>query len=189
MFHLKMDPCQVYVTSDDKPPVLCSKITDTETCKVVGDDSSKIVMSNYLALGNLNHNPILGEGDLVEVPFRLDKNNSLGIYHTFKRTPIIVSGFVNIPGPLRYFPGYNVGDYIGLAGGISEIGNPRKIFLIRNNVKLETSMSDIVIPGDQIIIPENAFSIIFGKNSFLQNVTALFSIISTYTIISDRINN
>ena len=50
-------------------------------------------------------------------------------------------------------------------------------------------MSDIVIPGDQIIIHENAFSIIFGKNSFLQNVTALFSIISTYTIISDRINN
>jgi hypothetical protein len=46
-----------------------------------------------------------------------------------------------------------------------------------------------VIPGDHIIVPEGTFSVLFGKNSFLQNLTALFSIISTYTIISDRLNN
>ena len=42
-----MDPrlCQVFVTSEDGPPVPCSKITDAKTCKVVGDDSSKRVMA------------------------------------------------------------------------------------------------------------------------------------------------
>ena len=51
------------------------------------------------------------------------------------------------------------------------------------------SNNEIVIPGDHIIVPEGTFSVLFGKNSFLQNLTALFSIISTYTIISDRLNN
>ncbi len=152
-------------------------------------DSSIIAMNNYLAYSNLEHNPILNEGDVIEVPFKLDKNRSLVASHTLKKTPIIVSGFVNSPGPLKYFPGYSVGDYIGLAGGISEIGNSRKIFLIRNNIKTKVPLSKVVVPGDQIIIPENVFNIIFGKNSFIQNITALFSIVSTYTIIADRINN
>ena len=43
--------------------------------------------------------------------------------------------------------------------------------------------------SDHIVIPEGTFAVLFGKNSFLQNLTALFSIISTYTIISDRIGN
>ena len=152
-------------------------------------DSSRLVISKYLADGNLEHNPILNEGDVIEVPFKSNKNPELGKVHTLKKTPILVSGFVNNPGPLRYFPGYSIGDYIGLAGGISEIGDSKKIFLIRDNFKIKTKYSETVLPGDQIIIPEGTFSVIFGKNSFLQNLTALFSIISTYTIISDRLNN
>ncbi len=152
-------------------------------------DSNFVNIKYYLLNGNLEHNPILNEGDRVEVFFKSNKDNNALFDLTLKQTPILVSGFVNTPGPLKYFPGYNIGDYIGLAGGVSEIGNSKKIFLIRNNKKMLANHSKIVVPGDQIFIPESTFSVIFGKTSFLQNITALFSIISTYTIISDRINN
>ena len=144
-------------------------------------------IEKYLLNGDLEHNPVLNEGDRIKVFFNLDdkKNSINGL--TLKKTPILVSGFVNNPGAMKYFPGYNVSDYIGLAGGISETGSTRKIFLFRKNKKFKANFSDIVYPGDQIFIPEGSFSVVFGKNSFLQNITALFSIISTYTIISDRI--
>ena len=146
-------------------------------------------IKNYLLNGDLNHNPILNEGDRIKVFFKSksDSNSIAGL--TFKKTPILVSGFVNIPGPLKYFPGYSVIDYIGLAGGVSETGSVKKIFLIRNSKKILISDSERVLPGDQLYVPEGTFSVVFGKNSFLQNLTALFSIISTYTIISERINN
>ena len=108
---------------------------------------------------------------------------------TFKKVPVLVTGFVNLPGPINYFPGYSVKDYVGMAGGVSDLGNVRKVYLIRDDIKSISSNNEIVIPGDHIIIPEGTFSVLFGKNSFLQNLTALFSIISTYTIISDRLNN
>ena len=61
--------------------------------------------------------------------------------------------------------------------------------VIRDQVKSKVIDNQIIIPGDHIIIPEGTFAVLFGKNSFLQNLTALFSIISTYTIISDRVGN
>ncbi len=152
-------------------------------------DSNFVNIKYYLLNGNIDHNPILNEGDKVEVFFKSNSVSNPILDLTLKKTPVLVSGFVNTPGPLRYFPGYNVFDYIGLAGGVSEIGTLRKIFLIRDGKKILISDSEIVLPGDQIYVPEGTFSVIFGKNSFLQNITALFSIISTYTIISDRINN
>ncbi len=152
-------------------------------------DSNFVNINDYLLNGKLDQNPILLEGDRIEVFFSTKNNPKPAISFTLKKTPIFVSGFVNTPGPFKYFPGYNVGDYIGFAGGISEIGSSNKIFLIRKNKKIITTDLEIVLPGDQIFIPEGTFSVIFGKNSFLQNLTALFSIISTYTIISDRVNN
>ena len=152
-------------------------------------DSNFVNIKYYLLNGDLNHNPILNEGDRVKVFFKPNSDSKSIIGLTIKKTPILVSGFVNTPGPLKYFPGYNVIDYIGLAGGISEIGSTRKIFLIRNSKKILISESELVLPGDQIHVPEGTFSVVFGKNSFLQNITALFSIISTYTVISERINN
>ena len=157
--------------------------------KSKNSDSNFVDIKEYLLSGNTDQNPILNEGDRIEVFFnrsyKLRQTNGL----TLKKIPIFVSGFVNTPGPFKYFPGYNVGDYIGFAGGISEIGSSNKIFLIRKNEKIKSNDLEIVLPGDQIFVPEGTFSVIFGKNSFLQNLTALFSIISTYTIISDRVNN
>ena len=159
------------------------KITDKNGGSVL------VNVEKYLLNGDLEHNPILNEGDKIKVFFISDNKIKPNAGLTLKTIPILVSGFVNNPGAIKYFPGYKVSDYIGFAGGVSEIGSTRKIFLIRNSKKFKANFSDSVLPGDQIFIPEGSFSVFFGKNSFLQNLTALFSIISTYTIISDRLNN
>ena len=148
-----------------------------------------ISLKEYLHHGDLENNPQINEGDIIKVPFETSRIKELKKNITFKKVPVLVTGFVNLPGPINYFPGYSVKDYIGMAGGISDLGNVKKVYLIRNDEKSISSNNKIVIPGDHIIVPEGTFSVLFGKNSFLQNLTALFSIISTYTIISDRINN
>ena len=148
-----------------------------------------ISLREYLNEGDLKNNPQINEGDIIKIPFQSDRINELKKNVTFKKVPVLVTGFVNLPGPINYFPGYSVKDYVGMAGGVSDLGNVRKVYLIRDDIKSISSNNEIVIPGDHIIVPEGSFSVLFGKNSFLQNLTALFSIISTYTIISDRLNN
>ena len=148
-----------------------------------------INLKNYLTTGDLKDNPILNEGDRINIFYRKDFDSTIGLTHTRNKTAILVSGFVNTPGPRTYFPGYSIDYYIGLAGGITELASSNKIILIRDNIRIRPNRYDIVLPGDHIFIPEGSFSVLFGKSSFLQNITALFSIISTYTIISDRLNN
>ena len=148
-----------------------------------------ISLREYLNEGDLKNNPQINEGDIIKIPFQSSRIKELKKNVTFKKVPVLVTGFVNLPGPINYFPGYSVKDYIGMAGGVSDLGNIRKVYLIRDDIKSISSNNEIVIPGDHIIVPEGTFSVLFGKNSFLQNLTALFSIISTYTIISDRLNN
>jgi len=154
------------------------------------DGSTKsISLLKYLSDGDLKNNPQISEGDKIFVPFESNYTSKIENNLTYKKVPILVSGFVNEPGAINYFPGYTVKDYIGLAGGVSDMGNVNKVYLHRHSQKINASDNEPVLPGDHIIVPEGTFAVLFGKNSFLQNLTALFSIISTYTIISDRLNN
>ena len=167
------------------------RYADEDNIVIINDNgsSNKISLKVYLNDGSLINNPQLKEGDKIKIPFLKSHLNQLKNNQTYKNVPVLVTGFVNLPGAINYFPGYSVKDYIGLAGGVSELGNIKKSYLLRNYVKRNVNKKDIVLPGDHIIVPEGTFSVLFGKNSFLQNLTALFSIISTYTIISDRLNN
>lgn len=152
------------------------------------DGSSKTIsLLKYLNDGDLKNNPQIEEGDKIFVQFESYNMAKLEYNLTYKKVPVLVSGFVNEPGAINYFPGYNIKDYIGLAGGVSDMGNVKKVYLYRQSKKINTSDNDLVFPGDHIVVPEGTFAVLFGKNSFLQNLTALFSIISTYTIISDRL--
>ncbi len=167
------------------------RYADEENISIISSKGAIAIISlkAYLIDGNLDNNPQLYEGDKINLPYLPSHINEFKNNVTFKRVPVLVTGFVNLPGPINYFPGYSVKDYIGLAGGVSELGNVKKVYLIRNDIKSKINNNEIVIPGDHIIVPEGTFSVLFGKNSFLQNLTALFSIISTYTIISDRLGN
>ena len=150
---------------------------------------TKISLKAYLYDGNLINNPQLYEGDKIYIPYLSSHSREFQNNVTFKKVPVLVTGFVNLPGAINYFPGYSIKDYIGLAGGVSELGNVKRAYLIRDDIRSKIDNNEIAIPGDHIIVPEGTFSVLFGKNSFLQNLTALFSIISTYTIISDRLGN
>ena len=167
------------------------RYADENNISIMPKNGVEIIISltDYLNEGDLKNNPQLNESDRINIPFQSSRIEELKKNVTFKKVPVLVTGFVNLPGPINYFPGYSVKDYVGMAGGISDLGNVRKVFLIRDDIKSISSNNEIVIPGDHIIVPEGTFSVLFGKNSFLQNLTALFSIISTYTIISDRLNN
>ena len=167
------------------------RYADEENISIISSKGAIAIISlkAYLIDGNLDNNPQLYEGDKINLPYLPSHINEFKTNVTFKRVPVLVTGFVNLPGPINYFPGYSVKDYIGLAGGVSELGNVKKVYLIRDDIKSKINNNEIVIPGDHIIVPEGTFSVLFGKNSFLQNLTALFSIISTYTIISDRLGN
>jgi protein involved in polysaccharide export with SLBB domain len=167
------------------------RYADEENISIISSKGAIAIISlkAYLIDGNLDNNPQLYEGDKINLPYLPSHINEFKTNVTFKRVPVLVTGFVNHPGPINYFPGYSVKDYIGLAGGVSELGNVKKVYLIRDDIKSKINNNEVVIPGDHIIVPEGTFSVLFGKNSFLQNLTALFSIISTYTIISDRLGN
>ena len=90
-----------------------------------GGERNVVSMSNYLTTGNLKNNPILNEGDKIDIFYRPDFDSAVGITHTMNKTAILVSGFVNIPGPRSYFPGYSIDYYIGLAGGITELASSK----------------------------------------------------------------
>ena len=167
------------------------RYADEENISIISSKGAIAIISlkAYLIDGNLDNNPQLYEGDKINLPYLPSHINEFKTNVTFKRVPVLVTGFVNHPGPINYFPGYSVKDYIGLAGGVSELGNVKKVYLIRDDIKSKINNNEVVIPGDHIIVPEGTFSVLFWKNSFLQNLTALFSIISTYTIISDRLGN
>ena len=152
--------------------------------KRTGENKIIVSLANYINTGSLNDNPILKEGDIVSVPYI--KDNKQQIYDTFKNVPVIVTGFVMEPGAINFFPGYSLQDYIGLAGGVSEIGNYKKAFLIRSGKKQATDLESIVLPGDQIFVPESTLNILFGKNSLLQTVTAFTSLVLTYLAIQSK---
>ena len=167
------------------------RYADEDKIVIITEDgeAKNISIKKYLNGGDLNHNPPLNEGDKIFVPFLKSHKKQMENYTTYKKVPVLVTGFVKKPGAINYFPGYNAKDYIGLAGGVNEMGNVKKAYLIRDEIRTNIDDNKIIIPGDHIIIPEGTFAVLFGKNSFLQNLTALFSIISTYTIISDRVGN
>ena len=167
------------------------RYADEENISIISSNGviTKISLKVYLIDGKLNNNPQLYEGDKINVPYLPSHINEFIANVTYKNVPVLVTGFVNLPGAINYFPGYSIKDYIGLAGGVSELGNVKRAYLIRDDIRSKIDNNEIAIPGDHIIVPEGTFSVLFGKNSFLQNLTALFSIISTYTIISDRLDN
>jgi len=167
------------------------RYADEENISIIkgNGEISIISLKKYLSQGDLSNNPTLKERDKIKIPFLSTHQNQMEKNITYKKVPVLVTGFVKKPGAINYFPGYNAKDYIGLAGGVNEMGNVKKAFLIRDEERSKIKDNQIIIPGDHIIIPEGTFAVLFGKNSFLQNLTALFSIISTYTIISDRIGN
>jgi protein involved in polysaccharide export with SLBB domain len=92
----------------------------------------------------------------------------------------MVTGFVRYPGSYRYFPGYTIQDYLGLAGGVLETGTHHRIYVNRGEATLKLQEMEYVLPGDQIYVPEDLRSRLFGTASIVQIVTAITSLYLAY---------
>ena len=113
-----------------------------------GDEASEIlhVNLNDLQSGNLALNVVLQDGDTINVP---------------KAQSVFVSGQVKTPGAYAVDPGTTVLQLISLAGGLTERGSDSRIRIQRTvngkQSELNAKLSDIVKPGDTIIVRERFF--------------------------------
>jgi polysaccharide biosynthesis/export protein len=99
-----------------------------------------------LQAGNMGLNIQLVDGDTVNVP---------------KAQSVFVSGQVKSSGAYGVEPGMNVLQVLSLAGGLTDRGSDGRIKILRmvdgKQKEIKAKLTDIVQPGDTIIVPERFF--------------------------------
>jgi len=99
---------------------------------------------------------LLGEkhGSQDRRPMDIALQNGDQIFVPSLKNRVYVHGAVNIPGGYSYMAGFKVQDYVGLAGGTTEMGNVKgiKVIHLRDN-SVEKGMNAAVERGDTIIVP------------------------------------
>ncbi len=99
---------------------------------------------------------------------------------------VMVNGFVKVPGGFSFYPGYSVADYISLAGGNLEFGDPRRVTVTHLDGDTERGNDVIVKRGDVIYVPRNRKDILIGNSSILGVFTALSTLYLTYLATAGR---
>ena len=113
-----------------------------------GDDPSEVLRVDLTALqaGNMGLNLPLQDGDTISVP---------------KAQSVFVTGQVKAPGAYAVEPGATVLQVLSLAGGLTDRGSDNRIQIQRtvNGKRVESGakLTDIVKPGDTIIVRERFF--------------------------------
>ncbi len=106
----------------------------------------------------------LQDGDQVRVPSLKNK--------------VYVHGAVNLPGGYSYMAGFSARDYVGLAGGTSEMGNIKGIKVIHHkNGHIEDGPNAAVERGDTIIVP---LSIRQQVSEYLQILAGLGTLVFAF---------
>lgn len=99
-----------------------------------------------LQAGNLALNVLLRDGDTVSVP---------------KAQSVFVSGQVKTPGAFAVDTDTTVLQVLSLAGGLTDRGADNRVRIQRTvkgkKTEIKAKLSDIVQPGDTIIVPEKFF--------------------------------
>lgn len=146
----------------------------------VSGNIEKVSLRSFLLNSDLGQNPTVQEHDRIEVPFLEEFRTEMNDLITYNESAIFVTGFVKYPGAFRYFPGYSVKDYIGIAGGILNTGSEKSVEVYRSNWATELHFDDYVRPGDTIHVPENLRSRLFGDVSLVQTTSAILTIYLSY---------
>jgi polysaccharide biosynthesis/export protein len=99
-----------------------------------------------LQAGNISLNIPLIDGDTITVP---------------KAQSVFVSGQVKSPGAFPVEPETTVLQVLSLAGGLTDRGASGRIKIQRTvdgkKIEIKAKLTDIVLPGDTIIVPEKFF--------------------------------
>jgi len=113
-----------------------------------GEDPTEILRVDLTELqaGDMSLNVPLRDGDTINVP---------------KALSVFVAGQVKSPGAYAVEPGATVLQVISLAGGLTDRGSDSRIQVQRtvNGKKVEVGvkLTDIVKPGDTIVVRERFF--------------------------------
>jgi len=113
-----------------------------------GEDASRIIKVDLTELqgGNVSLNVPLQDGDTINVP---------------KAQSVFVAGQVKSPGAYAVDPGTTVLQVLSLAGGLTERGSDNRIRIQRTlngkNVEIGAKLTDVVKPGDTIVVRERFF--------------------------------
>jgi len=102
---------------------------------------------------------------------------------------ILVNGQVNSPSAVSFTPGRSAGWYLSRAGGVTEFGNKKEIFIVRadGSVVGREGISDwwnggvlstILKPGDTVVVPEK----IVTQSAFWKNLLNTAQITSSLAI-------
>jgi len=112
-------------------------------------------------LGDTLFDPLLEDGDIVIVPVIAAE--------------VYVEGEVTSPGAFDYQPGLTASDYIGMAGGPTDVANLKKASIYRKGERI-TYNSDLVIePGDKIYVPRQMLK-------FWQDYLTIGQVLTTITL-------
>ena len=112
------------------------------------DDPADVIKVNLKALqsGNLTQNIQLRDGDTVFVP---------------RANTVYVFGQVKSPGAYPVQPNTTVLQALSLAGGVTDRGSTSRIKVVRfvngKKEELKVKLSDLVKPGDTLMVPERFF--------------------------------
>jgi polysaccharide biosynthesis/export protein len=90
-----------------------------------------------LQAGALSANVMIRDGDTIFVP---------------KAERFFVTGHVRSPGAYVFEPNVTVLQAISLAGGLTDRGSNRRLRIIRKDKEFDARLTDIVQPGDTIIV-------------------------------------
>ncbi|MBI3579817.1 MAG: SLBB domain-containing protein [Ignavibacteriales bacterium] len=134
--------------------------TSTRNIKLIrrNKDTLRVDIPKYYATRDDRYNPFLLDGDIIEVPQKVLKNNGVMVY-----------GAVNTPATYEYADGDNLVDMIQIADGLLPSADPENVVLTRaidgNNQPEENSFSltaiqkgsqknPVLLPGDKIFVKE-----------------------------------
>jgi polysaccharide biosynthesis/export protein len=111
-----------------------------------GDATVLKVNIRVLQAGNMSKNITLKDGDTIVVP---------------KAQAIYVFGQVKTPGAYATEPGTTVLQALSLAGGVTDRGSTNRVKIVRTvdgkKKELKAKLTDVVEPGDTLIVAERFF--------------------------------
>jgi len=162
------------------------KLADENNISISRSSGNKIRCSlqSFHLDGNLINNPILKEGDIINVPYKWEYDKEIESSISHKQNLVFVTGFVVRPSGHKFITGYKVSDYIAMSGGITDFGNLKKLSIYRNGELISSDVMNILEPGDQIDIPANMKYRLLGNMSILQTLTAMMTLYLTFLAVN-----
>jgi protein involved in polysaccharide export with SLBB domain len=114
---------------------------------------------------------LLKSGDIVEIGLLSE---------------VYVQGEVNVPGAYPFISNFKAIDYVGLAGGNTKFGSPKRIEVIHADGSKDEGLYVDISRGDVIIVPRSLSASIVGDLSTLEIISSLASILLTIDVLSER---